>query len=243
VLLEDQLRARGVGAISRDERVRAFEDLHLPLTASLTHATVIKVGHIVGATQVIVGQFGLDGSTLRIDAHAIRIDVGRVEPEVSEQAPLTDLFASFGRLASRSRRMRPRPPRRRSPIHPTAFENYIKARGGPSRPGGLSGSGIKALPAYDRAELALWDAQLLTIMCRLCGRARAVRRRRRSSRARFLAGVSRRTERYDEAFVFAVGGGSAVPPTSLRALPRLSTTRASSRSVAARRRKPDPTFF
>ena len=39
VLLEDQFRARGLGAISRDERVRAFEDLHLPLTASLTHAT------------------------------------------------------------------------------------------------------------------------------------------------------------------------------------------------------------
>src|SRR4029079_1346458 len=34
VLLEDHLTARRVAAIPRDERVRAFEDLHLPLTAS-----------------------------------------------------------------------------------------------------------------------------------------------------------------------------------------------------------------
>ena len=44
VLLADELQARGVGAITRDERVRAFEQLHLPLSASLSHATVIKVG-------------------------------------------------------------------------------------------------------------------------------------------------------------------------------------------------------
>ena len=33
VLLADALRAGGVGAISRVERVRAFEHLHLPLSA------------------------------------------------------------------------------------------------------------------------------------------------------------------------------------------------------------------
>jgi len=39
VLLADELRARGLRAISRDERVRAFDDLHLPLTATLSRAT------------------------------------------------------------------------------------------------------------------------------------------------------------------------------------------------------------
>ena len=44
VLLADELRARGLPAISRDDRVRAFDDLHLPVSATLSHATVIKVG-------------------------------------------------------------------------------------------------------------------------------------------------------------------------------------------------------
>ena len=55
MLVADELRARGIAAISRDERARAFDDLHLPLTGSLSHATVIKVGRLVGASEVIVG--------------------------------------------------------------------------------------------------------------------------------------------------------------------------------------------
>jgi tetratricopeptide (TPR) repeat protein len=206
VLLEDHLRARGVGAISRDERARAFEDLHLPLTASLSHATVIKVGHIVGATQVIVGQFGLDGSTLRIDAHAIRIDVGRVEPEVSEQAPLTDLFASFGRLASRlapDAAAPAAPPQSNPPL--AAFENYIKGlvAESPVAQAAFLEAAIKALPAYDRAELALWDVRSAADdHVSALAAARAVSPSSPlSSRARFLAGVSLvELRRYDEAF-------------------------------------------
>ncbi len=38
------------------ERVRAFDELHLPSSASLTRATVIKVGEIVGAIPGL-GQF------------------------------------------------------------------------------------------------------------------------------------------------------------------------------------------
>ncbi len=206
VLLEDQFRARGVGAISRDERVRAFEDLHLPLTASLTHATVIKVGHIVGATQVIVGQFGLDGSTLRIDAHAIRIDVGRVEPEVSEQAPLTDLFASFARLAGRLAADGFVPPRVAPSTPPlTAFENYIKGlvAENPVAQAAFLEAAVKALPAYDRAELALWDVRSAADdHVSALAAARAVSPSSPlSSRARFLAGVSLvELRRYDEAF-------------------------------------------
>src|ERR1044071_4427264 len=42
VLGADGLNARGVAAIGRDERVRAFEELHLPASATLSRATVIK---------------------------------------------------------------------------------------------------------------------------------------------------------------------------------------------------------
>ena len=206
VLLEDQLAARRVGAIPRDERVRAFEELHLPLTASLSHATVIKVGHLVGASEVIVGGFSLDGNTLRVDAHRIRIDVGRVEPDVSDRAPVTDLFASFGRLAGKLApdSVAPAAPAQPSPPLP-AFENYIKGlvAENPSAQAAFLEAAIKAYPGYDRAELALWSVRTAVAdHVSALAAARAVSASSPlSRRAKFLAGVSLTTmKRYDEAF-------------------------------------------
>src|SRR5215210_3507255 len=51
LLLTDELTARGVAAITRAERIRAFEELHLPFAATLSRATVIKVGEFAGASE------------------------------------------------------------------------------------------------------------------------------------------------------------------------------------------------
>ena len=44
LLVADELNARGVPAIRRADRLDAFEELHLPAAATLSRATVIKVG-------------------------------------------------------------------------------------------------------------------------------------------------------------------------------------------------------
>lgn len=205
ILIGDELRARGLPAISRDDRVRAFDDLHLPVAATLSRATVIKVGRLVGASEVVIGSFAVDGDKLRVDAHSIRVDVGRVEPAVSDQAPLTDLFASFRRVASR---LAPdsRPPTYASAYPPlNAFENYVKGLVAetPVAQATYLESAIKMFPAYDRAELALWSVRTgLADHVSALAAARAVSS---SSplfrRARFLSGVSlMQLRRYDEAF-------------------------------------------
>jgi Flp pilus assembly protein TadD len=161
VLLAEELNARGVPAIMRVERVRAFEQLHLPLTAALTRATVIKVGHIVGASEVIVGSFKVDGTDLIVEAHSIRIETGRLQPHVSERAPLTGLFGIFDalarRLASGTKRTAPAVPQ----PSPGAFENYIKgllAESAATRATFLE-TAIRDHPGFDRAKLALWDVR------------------------------------------------------------------------------------
>ena len=68
VLLTDDLSALGVPAITRDDRLRAFERLRVPRVATLSHATVIRLGQVVGAAQVVVGTFELQGD--EIDGHA-----------------------------------------------------------------------------------------------------------------------------------------------------------------------------
>ncbi len=205
VLLADELRARGLRAISRDERVRAFDDLHLPLTGTLSRATVIKVGRLVGASDVVMGTVTLDGDKLKIDAHRIRLDAGRLEPAISDQAPLTDLFASFRRVASRIA------PDSRAPTYASAypplnaFENYIKGLVAetPAAQAAFLESAIKLFPGYDRAELALWNVRtgLADHVSALAAAKAVTGSSPLSRRARFLAGVSLvRLRRFDEAF-------------------------------------------
>jgi len=167
---------------------------------------VIKVGHLVGATEVIVGGFSLDGSTLRVDAHRIRIDVGRVEPDVSDQAPVTDLFASFARLAGKLAPDSVAPIATTTPAPPLpAFENYIKGlvAENPGAQAAFLEAAIKAFPGYDRAELALWSVRSgVADHVSALAAARAVPASSPlSMRAKFLAGVSLTAlKRYDEAF-------------------------------------------
>jgi Tfp pilus assembly protein PilF/TolB-like protein len=161
MLLAEELNARGLSAITRDERVRAFEQLHLPVAASLSHATVIKVGQIVGASEVIAGSFRLKGDELTVEAHSIRMDVGRLQPQVSEHAPLKDFFAIYQRIAQRlalgAARTAPAP----TPPPPGAFESYIKgllAESAATQATFLE-TAVAAFPAFDQARLALWDVR------------------------------------------------------------------------------------
>lgn len=212
VLLADELQAKGIGAITRAERVRAFEQLHLPVAASLSRATLIKVGELVGATEVIVGTYAIDRGTLKVAAHSIRIDVGRVQPGVTEQGPLPELFTLFDRLAGRlsgqgrtTAGVRPNRP----PLE--AFEHCIKGliAESPAAQAAFLETALRLLPGYDRAGLALWEVRTEQgDHAAALAAARAVAPSSpRSGRARFLAGVSLlELARYDEAFdVFKAG--------------------------------------
>jgi tetratricopeptide (TPR) repeat protein len=228
VLLSDGLNARGVPAITRTERVGAFEQLRLPLAAALTRATVIKVGQLAGASEAIVGILKLEGSELVAEARAVRIDVGRLQPTASERGALTDLFGIFDRLASRlAGSAAPIGTAGRDPQPPLdAFENYIKGLVAekPETRATFLEAAIKQFPRYDRAYLALWDvraeqgndAAALTA-ARAVPAASRLRRR-----ATFLAGLSLlNLTRLDEAYDTFHGliAGSPVPPIGSGAMP------------------------
>jgi tetratricopeptide (TPR) repeat protein len=161
VLLTDGLRAGGSGAIVRSERVRAFEQLYLPVSSSLSRATIIKVGQLVGAAEVVVGSFSVEGDALSVRARGIRLDAGRLEPELTERGPLTDLFSIFERLASRVAQ-RPPPPASAA-VHPPlgAFENYIKGlvAESPIAQATFLEAALRDQPGFERARLALWQVR------------------------------------------------------------------------------------
>lgn len=161
VLLTDDLTALGADAISREDRVLAYEQVRVPVTATLSHATVIRIGQLVGATQVVVGRYTLTGETLTVGAQAIQLDSGRLLPEVSESAPLADLFGIVARVA---RRLVPDAGvslEQMEQGHPplTAFEPYVKGllAQSPATRATFFQQALRLAPTFQRARLGLWE--------------------------------------------------------------------------------------
>jgi tetratricopeptide (TPR) repeat protein len=207
ILVTQNLDAAGQKPITRDERLRAFERLQLPTVASLSEATVIRVGQLVGASQVIMGSFAVEGSDLVVSARSVRLDTGRASAHVTERGRLESFFAIYEAVA---RRLLPAgtpaatvPATSREPV--AVFENYVKGLLAENPAGQvrfLQGA-LSLLPQYDPARVALW--QVYTAQgdhARAASAALAVPASSPlSRRARFLAALSMiRSRQYDEAF-------------------------------------------
>jgi tetratricopeptide (TPR) repeat protein len=160
VLLTDHLGALGIPVIRREDRLRAFERLRVPSVSSLSHATVIRLGQVVGAAQVVIGSFALEGESLIVRARTIRLDTGRMSAEIAERGPLNELLSIYERLA---RRIGPAnvPGTAITGAYPTppAFEQYIKGllAEAPAAQIAFLTQAIKLYPAFQRARVALWD--------------------------------------------------------------------------------------
>jgi tetratricopeptide (TPR) repeat protein len=207
VALTDDLNALGVPAITRDDRLRAFERLHLPTDATLSLATAIRLGQVVGADQVIVGNFELHGTNLMVKARTIRLDTGRMSPEIIELGTFNDMFAIYGRIAQRIAPSSAVSAEQMEQQHPplAAFEEYIKGvlAEAPATQISFLTQAIKAAPDFQRARIALWSVhadqgehqQALAVVRQVPQGHRLARQ------ARFLAGVSMvELGQYQEAF-------------------------------------------
>lgn len=207
VLIADDLNVLGAGAITRDERREAFERLQVPPAASLTDATMIRIGQLVRASQVVVGTLTMDGDTIVISARSITLESAKVQADVTERGPLPDLFSLFERVA---RRVAPESTRTSADVertHPpvAAFENYIKGllAETPATAVTYLETALKADPTLDRARIALWEVfDNQGEHARAFSAANAVATTSPlSRRARFREGLSQlNLKRYEDAF-------------------------------------------
>jgi predicted Zn-dependent protease/TolB-like protein len=161
ILLGDMLEAAGEEVIDREERLQAFDRLQLPATATLSRASTIRVGQAVSASLVVGGTVTTQGDQLIARARSIRLDTGRLLPEVEASGALTDLFAVFGRLAQRLRAIPDAPmplASDRLPPTPQVFELYVKGLVAETPATALAflDQALKAAPSFDPARLAVW---------------------------------------------------------------------------------------
>jgi tetratricopeptide (TPR) repeat protein len=207
-LLSEYLERYGGLAVPREERLAAFDRLQLPPAAALSHATVIKVGQIVGASEVVVGSYRLSGDTLSVSARAIRLDTWHLAPEVHEEGALKDVFRIYDAVARRLRgATSPAPPPAAGTLLTslTAFEWYVKGMvvEAPATQRSYLEQAAKAAPSDDRIKLALWrvhtdagDHQLALAAAASVAPASLLARS-----ARYLSARSQiELRRYDEAF-------------------------------------------
>lgn len=162
VLLSDLLAAGGERVIEREERLRAFERLQLPATAGLSRASSIKVGQAVAAGVVVIGTLELSGDQLTARSRMVRLDTGRLLPDLQASGPVADLFGVFSRLAHLVRGTSasvPTLPSDRLPPSAQVFELYVKGllADTPAAATALLQQVLKAAPQFDAARLAMWD--------------------------------------------------------------------------------------
>jgi Tfp pilus assembly protein PilF len=210
VLLGDALRAMQLPALTRSERVRAFEEANLPIGNRLSLASLVRVGHLVLASDLIVGNVRLSGDELVIEARRIRLDTGRVVEHTTDRAPLPELFALHDRVARRL--MGTTVPSTAATAAATAggtslgaFENYIQGliAEQPTAQIKVLQAALAQAPNEARAHLALWEvfsdqgdhARALAEAQAVVSTAPQYRR------ARFLSGLSLvELRRFDDAF-------------------------------------------
>lgn len=204
VLLADELNALGGNAITRPERQLAFERLQVPPAAALTDATIIRIGQLVGAAQVVVGSLQLENDNLVVRVRSIVLEAGRVRVDTTERGPLTELFGIFERVARRIvPEGSPATSAERPPV--AAFEAFIKGllAETPATAINYLDSALKLYPPFDRARLALWDVyeeqgdhqQALDAVVPVPAGSRW------SRRARFRAGLAQiHLMKYEQAF-------------------------------------------
>ena len=207
VLLTDDLNALGANAITRQERMQAFERLQVPPAAALTDATVIRIGQLVGAAQVVVGSLQLENDVLVARARSIALDTGRVQVDATDRGPLPALFSTFERIARRIAPPSTRTSEEIARMHPplAVFEDFIKGvvAETPATAINYLNAALARQPSFDRARIAMWDVyadegdhqHALAAVTPVPDGSPWARQ------ARFLGGLSQlNLKKYDEAF-------------------------------------------
>jgi len=207
VILTDDLVSAGIATMSRDERLRAFDSLRVPANAQLSHATVIRVGQVVGVSRVVVGSCAVDGETLTVRVRSIVLDTGEISVEIVESGRLAELFDVYQRVARRLGEGLPHDLPPTPIIHPpvAAFEQYIKGllAEAPAMKLSFLREALRLSPSLVRARLAMWAVynELGEHQNALAAVRQVPGTGELSRQAAFLASVSLiQLERFQEAF-------------------------------------------
>jgi len=125
VLIAEELEARGIAVLSRAERIAAFTSLQLPPTTRLTRATMIRIGELVGARELVVGEVRL-GVRLTVTARIITLDTARERARATGEGLGTGIYDVMEQVTSQLLTSQPGTAHADARMPLGAFESYVK---------------------------------------------------------------------------------------------------------------------
>ena len=207
IALGDGLAAQGVTTMSRADRVNAFEQLQLPPSGSLTRATLIRAGEMIGASAIVVGEIQLTDRMV-IRARVIDLASGRQFREVRAEGASDTFFEILTRIGRGLTVDLPHsavPPPPPDKLDIAAFEDYVKGlvATAPDVQVRFLEAALAHAPGDARSLLAMWQVRTAkgehARALDAAGRVPASSQLARESR--FLTAQSLLAlKRYDEAF-------------------------------------------
>lgn len=209
LLVSDALTALGRPTVARTARERAFEALELPSGVTLSRATLLRAGQVLGVQHLVFGGVRTSGDTLHVRVRLTDVDAAQTGPEIALDGALRDLVEIAEQVARRLAGLPPAEAGAASAIEPPpsleVFEAFVKGLVAetPATQQRFLLDAVRRAPTYGRAQVALWDVcTQLQDHARALEAAEAVRPTSRfARRARFLASRSLLAlGRHDEAF-------------------------------------------
>ena len=98
--LTEELAAAGVAALPREDRVEVFDRLQVPMTSQLARATMIRIGELIGASEIVFGEIRA-GAALTVRARTIRLSTGQRLPVFSSPSGKQARALRHGLLSGR----------------------------------------------------------------------------------------------------------------------------------------------
>lgn len=91
-ILQERLSSPSLFVLSREDRLRAYDQMGIPAELHPSRATVYRIAEQMGVDYAVLGRYVFDGRTLTATAQILDMNRQRLSPESSESAPLLQLI-------------------------------------------------------------------------------------------------------------------------------------------------------
>jgi tetratricopeptide (TPR) repeat protein len=91
-VLGQRLSSPSLYVFGRDDRLRAYDQIGIPLELHPSRATLYRIAEQMGADYMVLGRYDFNGQTFSATAQLLDMHKQRLSPEVGESGPLIELI-------------------------------------------------------------------------------------------------------------------------------------------------------
>lgn len=98
-ILNSRFASAGFFPLSREDRLYALDHLGLPETFDPSRATALRIAQTLDANFILIGNYRVDGTTLTLKARVVDVSKLRLNDEITESGPISQLVPLLNSLA------------------------------------------------------------------------------------------------------------------------------------------------